>query len=86
MKTQKVIETNVEYISGSRVFGTDDNGNFIFADTEESIAFIAKKHNASPEFITDISAAFEYFAELIVADLKKDLKDIWERLEEIERK
>ena len=86
MKTKKVIETNISELKGLHVlyFHNDENGWFI--NDEESIALSIKEYGKDfPKLLlSDLSKAFQFFAEQVVESIEPDLKDIWKRLDAIE--
>lgn len=85
MKTKQIIETNVDEMP-TDYFGTDFSDTWELANTEANIIKMAKKYSVSSGLIDDIAEAFRFLAEELKSSLAKDLKDIWERLDEIERK
>ena len=87
MKTKKVVETNIEEMEGMDFFYYHNDPNGWFMNNKESIEKSVKEYGEDflPKVLFDINQAFQFLAETIVGPLSKDLKDIWERMDKLEK-
>lgn len=83
MKTKQVIETRIEELVDYHwlSFSRDDEDDIIFVENDETIQEAAKLWKMSPEAVKAMDDALSYLVETLIEELKKDLEDIWEKVE-----
>lgn len=84
MKTRTVIDTATSDIVDN-VFGAEIEDDFIVAEDTESYEIIAKHFGVSVTLVREIASGFEYLSESIKENISKDLRDIWKRLDGLEK-
>ncbi len=84
METRTVIDTATSDIIDS-VFGAEIEDDFIIAENTESYAILAEYFEVSVELVREIASGFEYLSESIKKNISKDLRDIWKRLDGLEK-
>lgn len=88
MKTKKFIETHLDKIFLKRFLyvdpGPDDDGFFAVGDAKE-LKEASKFWGVSEKLLRAIDEAIKFGLEEVIDELRKDLVDIWKRLDKIER-
>ena len=88
MKKKTVITTEVEELANMDFFFFTDDDNVGFMCDDESIENAIKEYGKEfpNKLLNDIHRAFNYMATEIADRVSTDMKDLWDRLDELEKK
>lgn len=79
MKTVEKIETHLDDIADCKwLFWSDDNDAFVVS---EDFAKAAEIWGVSEKAVRDLHNSFQLLSEQLIGAIRKDLKDIWEKIE-----
>lgn len=86
MKTKTVIETKVEELPKDYLFTVGSVEGFFINDEESIKKAIEEYGDKFPEMLLgDIHNAFKYMSEQIIEHVSRDMKEIWERMDKLEK-